>query len=301
MDETGRNNPIFGNSNFNHQNINNNLNINQNQAFNNKIEVSIKSTDGEINIKLKCNPNDKFYKLEEKLYQIYPNLGKTNNYFVFNGRNIIRFNTLKENNIKNGNTILILDPIKQSGTRHIFGSNSLPNNNNFQMQQKTKIISNFNSPNTMIDENQISDVIISTQFQKMNNALGQHNLLGIYEVIKNTNQKERLKIKKLFKNSVLNNNNNNINNQMQSLPAGQMNMQNPMISQNPMLANTNNMNNPNNMTNQNNIHNNFGNNENYTNEINNLFNMFNFSRYKKGVNAYSSYLIIGCFLTPSEY
>ena len=36
----------------------------------------------------------------------------------------------------------------------------------------------------MIDENQISDVIISTQFQKMNNALGQHNLLGIYEVIK---------------------------------------------------------------------------------------------------------------------
>ena len=68
-----------------------------------------------------------------------------------------------------------------------------------------------------------------------------------------------------------------------------------------MPANTNNMNNPNNMTNQNNIHNNFGNNENYTNEINNLFNMFNSSRYKKGVNAYSSYLIIGCFLTPSEY
>ena len=92
---------------------------------------------------------------------------------------------------------------------------------------------------------------------------------------------------------------------MMSLPAGQMNIPNPMGGQmnmqSQMLANTNNINNPNNMTNQNNIHNNFGNNENYTNEINNLFNMFNFSRYKKGVNAYSSYLIIGCFLTPSEY
>ena len=210
MNMTGLNNPIFGYSNFNYQNINNNLNINQNQAFNNEIEVIIKSTDDEINIKLKCNPNDKFYKLEEQLYQIYPNLRKTNNYFVFDGRNIIRFNTLKENNIKNGTIILILDPLKQSGTRHTFVSNSLPNNN-FQIQQKTNIISNFNSPDTMIDENQIADVIISTQFQKMNNALGQCDLLGIYEVIKNTNQKERLKIKKLFKNSVLNNNNNIIN------------------------------------------------------------------------------------------
>ena len=40
------------------------LNINQNQAINNKIEVIIKSTDNKINIKLKCNPNDQFYKLE---------------------------------------------------------------------------------------------------------------------------------------------------------------------------------------------------------------------------------------------
>ena len=42
---------------------------------------------------------DTFAEVEEKLYQIYDDLRKTNNMFTINGRAILRFKNLEENNI----------------------------------------------------------------------------------------------------------------------------------------------------------------------------------------------------------
>jgi len=51
--------------------------------------------------------SDKFSKLEDILYEKYPNYKDTDNYFIVNGKRLNRNRTLEENNIKN-NDILTL-------------------------------------------------------------------------------------------------------------------------------------------------------------------------------------------------
>ena len=56
---------------------------------------------------LKCNINDIFVRLEEKLYNQYPEYKDVITYFVVNGNTVKRFKTMKENKIKNNDTILL--------------------------------------------------------------------------------------------------------------------------------------------------------------------------------------------------
>ena len=59
----------------------------------------------EVNYGIKCLPTDTFAEVEEKLYQKYDDLRNTNNMFTANAQPVLRFKTISENNIKDGDII----------------------------------------------------------------------------------------------------------------------------------------------------------------------------------------------------
>ena len=65
------------------------------------------STDHSIICPIKCLPSDTFAEVEEKLYKIYPEYRETNNSFQVDGRTILRFKTIAENNIQEGHCVQI--------------------------------------------------------------------------------------------------------------------------------------------------------------------------------------------------
>ena len=54
-----------------------------------------------------CKDSDLFVKLEEKLYDEYPEYKNIETYFSVNGKKVLRFKSMKENNIKNGQIIML--------------------------------------------------------------------------------------------------------------------------------------------------------------------------------------------------
>ena len=46
-------------------------------------------------------------RIEEKLYEEYPEYKETENYFIHSGNLIKRFKTIEENNIKSGKPIIL--------------------------------------------------------------------------------------------------------------------------------------------------------------------------------------------------
>ena len=54
-----------------------------------------------------CKNTEKFSKLEQKLYNKYPEYSKSNNYFLVNGNRINKYKTLNENKIKNSEIIIL--------------------------------------------------------------------------------------------------------------------------------------------------------------------------------------------------
>ena len=71
--------------------------------------VNFISDDLSINYRCICLRNDNFSRLEEKLYQDYPELSYKNIYFVVRGNLINRSLTIKENKINNGDIIIIME------------------------------------------------------------------------------------------------------------------------------------------------------------------------------------------------
>ena len=69
---------------------------------NDMVAVNFISKDQKIHFALVCNQNDTFAKIEEKLYEKYPEYRKTNNSFIAHGNQVLRFQTIKENKIGNG-------------------------------------------------------------------------------------------------------------------------------------------------------------------------------------------------------
>ena len=58
-----------------------------------------------INYAMPCKNTDLFVRLEEKLYNDFPNYRKFDTYFMVNTKKILRFQTLDENHIKNNDII----------------------------------------------------------------------------------------------------------------------------------------------------------------------------------------------------
>jgi len=69
--------------------------------------INFTSTDSSINHGIKCVATDTFAEVEEKLYHIYDEFRNTNNMFTIKGRTILRFKNLKENDIRDGDKVLL--------------------------------------------------------------------------------------------------------------------------------------------------------------------------------------------------
>ena len=72
--------------------------------------VNFISTDSRINCIIKCVKNNTFAEIEEKLYRQYPEYRETNNTFLANEKQILRFKTIEENNIGNGLPVTLIAP-----------------------------------------------------------------------------------------------------------------------------------------------------------------------------------------------
>ena len=78
--------------------------------FNDIIVVNFISTDQNIrDCSIKCLKTDTFAEIEERLYKIYDKYRETNNLFAVGGKTILRFKTLNENGIKDGDIIQLLE------------------------------------------------------------------------------------------------------------------------------------------------------------------------------------------------
>ena len=65
------------------------------------------SANQDIHRPISCKNTDTFVKIEEKIYNEYPQYKDYNTYLTVNGNVIKRFKTIDENKIKDGNTIII--------------------------------------------------------------------------------------------------------------------------------------------------------------------------------------------------
>ena len=73
--------------------------------FNNIIVIHFISGDGKINDGIKCLKTDTFAEVEEKLYQLYNEYREFNNVFLTGGKVVLRFKTIEQNNIKDGDKV----------------------------------------------------------------------------------------------------------------------------------------------------------------------------------------------------
>ena len=88
-----------------------NININnRNISLNTDKCVNFMSSDQRINFAIPCNGNSIFAEIEEKLYQEYPEYRETNNIFLANGKEVLRFKTINYNNIGTGRPIMLVKP-----------------------------------------------------------------------------------------------------------------------------------------------------------------------------------------------
>ena len=66
--------------------------------------------DGNVHYSIIAEKKETFAEIEEKLYQQYPQYRETNNNFLANGTQILRFKTIGQNNIKSGIPITLVVP-----------------------------------------------------------------------------------------------------------------------------------------------------------------------------------------------
>ena len=69
--------------------------------------INFISTDQNLNYAIPCTGTDIFAEIEEKLYQEFPEYRETNNRFLANGREILRFKTVAENKIGTGKPVIL--------------------------------------------------------------------------------------------------------------------------------------------------------------------------------------------------
>ena len=87
----------------------NNLENNKTEFVNTKQirVVQFVSNDHSLICGINCLLSDTFAEVEEKLYKIYPEYRETNNVFQVDGRSILRFKTIADNNIQTGHFVKI--------------------------------------------------------------------------------------------------------------------------------------------------------------------------------------------------
>ena len=91
----------------------NNINDNRNQNNSKIIRGDIKcvtfiSCDQKITYGIPCSGDDIFAEIEEILYREYPQYRGTNNKFLADGKEILRFKTINDNKIGTGRPIMLI-------------------------------------------------------------------------------------------------------------------------------------------------------------------------------------------------
>ena len=89
---------------------NNKNNIPNNINFDDIMVVNFISSDQTIHYAAKCLKTNTFAEIEENLYKQYPQYRETNNNFIANGTQILRFKTIAENKIGNGLPVTLIVP-----------------------------------------------------------------------------------------------------------------------------------------------------------------------------------------------
>lgn len=72
--------------------------------------IKIKSNDKIININMPCVKDMVFAEVEENLYKEYPEYREKNNYFLFNGKPVLRFKKIGDNELFNGSEVNLIAP-----------------------------------------------------------------------------------------------------------------------------------------------------------------------------------------------
>ena len=89
--------------------LNNNI-PNNNVNFNDIMCVNFISSDQNVHFAASCLKTNTFAEIEEKLYKQYPQYRETNNTFIANGTQVLRFKTIDENKIGNGLPVKLIVP-----------------------------------------------------------------------------------------------------------------------------------------------------------------------------------------------
>ena len=90
------------------ENLRINVNLNNEEIRRDDIiTIQFKSIDLNVDIAFSCKDTDIFVRIEEKLYNQYPEYKEYNTYFTVNGCILKRFKSIKENGIKNFDKILL--------------------------------------------------------------------------------------------------------------------------------------------------------------------------------------------------
>ena len=72
--------------------------------------VNFISSDQNVHYAITCLKTDTFAEIEEKLYKEYPQYRETNNTFIANGTQVLRFKTIEENKIGNRLPVTLIVP-----------------------------------------------------------------------------------------------------------------------------------------------------------------------------------------------
>ena len=88
--------------------LNKNSNTSKYVPFNDIIVIHFISSDQRINCGVKCLKTDTFAEVEEQLYKIYSQYRDTNNFFISNGKQVLRFKKIYENNIKDKDKVELI-------------------------------------------------------------------------------------------------------------------------------------------------------------------------------------------------
>ena len=95
--------------------LQNNINDNRNKNNSKIIKggnkcVTFIFSDQKITYGFPCSGDDIFAEIEEILYREYPEYRETNNTFLANGKEILRFKTIDDNKIGTGRPIMLIKP-----------------------------------------------------------------------------------------------------------------------------------------------------------------------------------------------
>ena len=87
-------------------------NPNKKKTFNidEMITVNFISSDSKVHFAVPCIKTNIFAEIEEKLYEQYPEYRETNNTFLANGTQVLRFKTIEYNKIGNGLPVELVVP-----------------------------------------------------------------------------------------------------------------------------------------------------------------------------------------------